>query len=182
MPEILSDLRFWSPSRDSNPRPSDYESDRNLPAGLVQTHPGCSGAGPISSSVVMYRLVVTPGLPERLLPCWVSRSMATHPERRSPDRDRMLESGSNWERRGWSSGRVPNGTQQRVIPNSTAPFARFQHPPRDSSPEAMGRHLALWSSGSHPGRMVPSGELWPWFGGKVQGQPAARPTPDEDVT
>jgi hypothetical protein len=31
----------------------------------------------------------------------------------------MLKSGSNWERRGWSSGRVPNGTQQRVIPNST---------------------------------------------------------------
>jgi hypothetical protein len=45
--------------------------------------------------------------------------MATHPECRAPDRDWMLEPGSNWERRGWSSGRVPNGTQQRVIPNST---------------------------------------------------------------
>src|SRR5829696_1835852 len=57
---------FGSPRRDSNPRPSDYESVPNLPPGPLQTHPGCSGAGPISSRAVLYRLVVTPGLPERL--------------------------------------------------------------------------------------------------------------------
>jgi hypothetical protein len=149
-----SDLRFWSPRRDSNPRPSDYESDPNPPAGPAQAHPRCSRAGPIPSRPVLCRLVVTPGLPERLPPCWVIRSMATHPEHRASDRDRMLKSDSNWERRGWSSGRVSNGTQQRVTEQHT-PVARFQHPPRDSSPEAMGRHPALWSSGSHPGEWFP---------------------------
>jgi hypothetical protein len=63
---IALDLLFWSPRSDSNRRPSDYESDRNLPTGPAQTHPGCSGTGPIPSRPVLYRLVVTPGLPERL--------------------------------------------------------------------------------------------------------------------
>jgi hypothetical protein len=61
-------LGKWSPRSDSNRRPSDYESDRNLPTGPVQDHPGCSGTGPIPSRPVLYRLVVTPGLPERLPP------------------------------------------------------------------------------------------------------------------
>ena len=66
------DLRKWSPRSDSNRRPSDYESDSTLPPGPVQTHPGCSGAGPIPSRPVPYRLVVTPGLPERLPPACVA--------------------------------------------------------------------------------------------------------------
>src|SRR5215211_3992385 len=33
---------FWSPRRDSNPRPSDYESKSLRPAGAVQTRSGCS--------------------------------------------------------------------------------------------------------------------------------------------
>jgi hypothetical protein len=52
--------------RDSNRRPSDYESDRIPPPGPAQTHPGCSGAGPISSRPVLCRLVAAPGLPQRL--------------------------------------------------------------------------------------------------------------------
>src|SRR5829696_410079 len=40
MPEMPSDLRFWSPRRDSNPRPSDYESIRLRPA----CRPGGSGS------------------------------------------------------------------------------------------------------------------------------------------
>ena len=79
-----SDLRKWSPRSDSNRRPSDYESDRSLSTGPAQTHPGCSGAGPISSRPVLYRLVVTPGLPETLPPCWVIRSLATTPSIEHP--------------------------------------------------------------------------------------------------
>jgi hypothetical protein len=37
-----SDLRFWSPRKDSNPRPSDYESKSLRPAGAAQTRSGCS--------------------------------------------------------------------------------------------------------------------------------------------
>ena len=62
-------------------RPSDYESDRTLPAGPVQHHRGCSGARLISSIVVLYRLVVVPGLPERLPPCCVRRSVAASLQR-----------------------------------------------------------------------------------------------------
>jgi hypothetical protein len=64
-----------SPRRDSNPRPSDYESDRNPPTGPAHHHSGCSGAGPIPSRPVLYRLVVAPGLPERLPTC----GLAQHP-------------------------------------------------------------------------------------------------------
>jgi hypothetical protein len=42
MPEVLCDLRFWSPRRDSNPRPSDYESKSLRPADAAQTRSGCS--------------------------------------------------------------------------------------------------------------------------------------------
>ena len=52
----------WRPNR----RPSDYESDPNLPTGPARHHPGCSGAGPISSRAVQWCLVPAPGLPERL--------------------------------------------------------------------------------------------------------------------
>jgi hypothetical protein len=50
----------------SNRRPADYESVPTPPPGPVQTYPGCSGTGPISSRPVLYRLVATPGLPQRL--------------------------------------------------------------------------------------------------------------------
>jgi hypothetical protein len=42
MPEMPSDLLFWSPRSDSNRRPSDYESKRTRPAGTSQTRSGCS--------------------------------------------------------------------------------------------------------------------------------------------
>jgi hypothetical protein len=61
-----SDLRFWSPRSDSNRRPSDYESDRCLPTRPSQDHRGCSRTGRIPTGTVAYRLVVVPGLPERL--------------------------------------------------------------------------------------------------------------------
>jgi hypothetical protein len=53
-------------------RPSDYESDRTPPTGPVQDQRGCSGAGPIPSRAVLWCLVVTSGLPERLPRGWVS--------------------------------------------------------------------------------------------------------------
>ena len=42
MPEMPSDLRFWSPRSDSNRRPSDYESKSLRPACAAQTRSGCS--------------------------------------------------------------------------------------------------------------------------------------------
>jgi hypothetical protein len=36
------DLRFWSPRRDSNPRPSDYETDARRRPGRLQTDRACS--------------------------------------------------------------------------------------------------------------------------------------------
>jgi hypothetical protein len=63
---MVFDLRKSSPRSDSNRRPSDYESVPSLPAGPAQGHRGCSGAGTISSRPVPYRLVVAPGLPQRL--------------------------------------------------------------------------------------------------------------------
>jgi hypothetical protein len=63
---IAVDLREWSPRRDSNPRPSDYESVPSLPAGPAQTHPGCSSTEAISSRTVLWCLVSAPGLPKWL--------------------------------------------------------------------------------------------------------------------
>ena len=40
--KIPSDLRFWSPRRDSNPRPSDYETDARRRPGRRQTDRACS--------------------------------------------------------------------------------------------------------------------------------------------
>jgi hypothetical protein len=65
---IAVHLRKLSPRSDSNRRPSDYESGPNLPTGPAQTHPGCSATGPIPSRPVLWCLVVTPGLPQRLPP------------------------------------------------------------------------------------------------------------------
>ena len=42
------------------------ESVPTLPPGPAPDHPGCSGTGPIPSSAVLRRLVLAPGLPERL--------------------------------------------------------------------------------------------------------------------
>jgi hypothetical protein len=90
---IASDLRKWSPRSDSNRRPSDYESVPSLPAGPVQGHRGCSGAGTISSRPVPYRLVVAPGLPARLprscvvpatLPRSATSTIRSRSEGRSP--------------------------------------------------------------------------------------------------
>jgi hypothetical protein len=67
---IAHDQRKQSPRRDSNPRPSDYESVPSLPTGPAQDHRGCSGAGAISSSAVLCRRVAATGLPGRLpVPC-----------------------------------------------------------------------------------------------------------------
>ena len=46
-------FRQPAPATSSNRRPSDYESDRNLPTGPAQHHPGCSGAGSIPASAVL---------------------------------------------------------------------------------------------------------------------------------
>jgi hypothetical protein len=75
----VADLWSWSPRSDWNRRPSDYESDRNRPAGLVRDHRGCSGAGTISSSAVAWCSVVAPGLPERLPPCCGGAARLPHP-------------------------------------------------------------------------------------------------------
>jgi hypothetical protein len=63
---IVLHQRKGSPRRDSNPRPSDYESVPSLPTGPAQTHPGCSGTGLISSDAVPWCLVSAPGLPQWL--------------------------------------------------------------------------------------------------------------------
>ena len=100
--------------------------------GPVEHRRGCSGAGAIPSSAVLYRLVVTPGLPERLPPCWVIRSMATHPSIEHPIAigcSSPIATGSD------AAGRLaecPNGTQQRVI--------RTAHPGR-SVPTSSSRLL-----------------------------------------
>jgi hypothetical protein len=82
--------------------------------------------------------------------------------------------GSNRERRGWSSGRVPDGTQQWVL--------RTPHPGR-SVPASSSRLLtrsdghAIQPCGHPvpaPGRVAPSGELWPWSA--VRSSSTGRPT------
>ena len=88
-----SDLQFWSPRSDSNRRPSDYESVPNPPTGPAQTHPGCSGAGPIPSRPVLWCLVAAPGLPQRLPPCCVKpQHGCITPAPRASDGNRMLVS------------------------------------------------------------------------------------------
>ena len=111
------DLRKWSPRSDSNRRPSDYESDPNPPPGPAQTHPGCSGAGPISSSVVMYHLVVTPGLPQRLPTGAFAAFTRRHQDLAHPIRNRMRVSGKS-SRPGGSGNVRPESTY--LSPSSIA--------------------------------------------------------------
>jgi hypothetical protein len=171
-------VQKWSPRRDSNPRPSDYESDPNPPAGPAQAHPRCSGAGPIPSRPVLCRLVVTPGLPERLPPCWVIRSMATHPEHRASDRDRMLKSDSNW------------GATRLVVWPSVQRHPTTGDP--NSTPRSLGSNILLetphqkrWAAIQPCGHPVPTrGEWFPLvssgLGSAVRSR--ANPQPDQPPT
>ena len=59
--------RAWS-ARRLNRRPSDYESDRNLPTGPAQDHRGCSCAAP---NFIQYRPVVP------RISAWVAKEVAT---------------------------------------------------------------------------------------------------------
>ena len=93
MPEVLCDLRFWSPRRDSNPRPSDYESENLRPAGTSQARSGCSGQrGRLLSSFLTCR-VMAGGMTKRM----TRPTHGTHSRPwRASDRDRRqhLQTGS----------------------------------------------------------------------------------------
>src|SRR5215216_3738491 len=56
------DLGSWSPRKDSNPRPSDYESKRIRPAGASQACPGCSGQRARPSSALLTCRVMAGGM------------------------------------------------------------------------------------------------------------------------
>jgi hypothetical protein len=62
----VSDLRFWSPRRDSNPRPSDYESKSLRPAGTARTRSGCSRQRPRPASAFLTCRVTAGGMTKRM--------------------------------------------------------------------------------------------------------------------
>jgi hypothetical protein len=66
MSDMPSDLRFWSPGRDSNPRPFDYESTSLRPAGAAQTRSGCSGQRSRPASVLLTCRVMAGGMTKRM--------------------------------------------------------------------------------------------------------------------
>jgi hypothetical protein len=66
MPEMASDLLFWSPRRDSNPRPSDYESKSLRPAGTARTRSGCSRQRPRPASAFLTCRVTAGGMTKRM--------------------------------------------------------------------------------------------------------------------
>jgi len=61
-----SDLRFWSPRRDSNPRPSDYESKSLRPARAIAACSGCSRKPARPASVFLTCRVTAGGMTKRM--------------------------------------------------------------------------------------------------------------------
>jgi hypothetical protein len=126
---------MWSPRSDSNRRPSDYESVPNLPAGPAQSHPGCSGAGPIPSDAVLWCLVSAPGLPERLPPSCVAPASLPRSDA-STIRSR-------------SEARSP-AAQRQGVGRCLAPSERSGMIPRPVVAELLGRRPVRWDRGSEP--------------------------------
>jgi hypothetical protein len=116
---MSSDLRFWSPRRDSNPRPSDYESESLRPAGAIQARSGCSRQPGRPASAFLTCRVTAGGMTKRM-------TRPTHRGSIEPwrpsDRDRKVVAATGkptYRRRGLMVGPAPS--EKNRLPRQATP-------------------------------------------------------------
>jgi hypothetical protein len=117
---IPSDLPFWSPRRDSNPRPSDYESVGHRPPGPAEAHRRCSRQGHRPTDAGPYDRMLATGLPDWLPPArWSVARLACLPsEGRSSPVAEITSQRIGWIAAQWTLPRERPAKRGRTDPGA----------------------------------------------------------------
>jgi hypothetical protein len=161
---MSSDLRFWSPRRDSNPRPSDYESKSIRPAGTNQTRSGCSRQPGRPLSAFLTRRGTAGGMTKRMTELPTAEPLDRRRPIRSATSSGPLTGQGGRTHLGVGAGSDHQRVGHRNVPGVCLRRSQSIQVTRGSSAGRCGcssapGHTQLWWRGSRAARAEWTGQL-----------------------